>query len=307
MAIISIITPLLLLCLLGYFSTRYGWLNKTQLDGLSKFTFAFSIPAYLFINMATASFGSINSALFISFYLPVCGLYLLITGLVYFYQPSSKQRLASAAVLGLGSCYSNTIIVGLPILLSAMGEQVVALVFLIISFHSALLFTLTSVICALAAGKGMNLLPLARNVLLNPLIIAIMAGLLFNLSGIALPQVLNQTLVMLGKPAISCALFVLGGTLTYYQLKKSLALISLISVIKLCVLPALVYLIASQVFMLDKDLITVLVILTASPIGVNAYLIAANEKHHQQVIAGGVIASTIASVVTLSSWLYFLL
>ncbi len=72
MSIISIIMPLILVALLGFFCAKSQWLNRSQIDALSKFTFYLSIPAFLFYQMAQANFSEqISLTLFASFYLPV--------------------------------------------------------------------------------------------------------------------------------------------------------------------------------------------------------------------------------------------
>ena len=61
------------------------------------------------------------------------------------------------------------------------------------------------------------------------------------------------------------------------------------------------------IFNLEPLVVTVLVILSACPTGVNAYLIAANHQQHQETIAGTVVLSTLISVITIPLWLSFIL
>ncbi|WDD97909.1 AEC family transporter [Thalassomonas actiniarum] len=320
MNIISVISPLILVALLGFILCKSNKLNKSQVDALSKFTFFYSIPAFLFYQMANADFsGMVDPKFFAGFYLPLLCCYLLAGLANYLFHKKYQKHYPASAVFALGASYSNTVIVGLPVLLMVIGEQVVALVFLIITFHSTLLFGLTSAIAArgapqeqtssskaLAKRRSFDWQGFFKQTFNNPLIISILSGLVFNLLAIPLPGIIGDALVLLGKPAITLALFILGASLAYYQVRNEINFIMLASIFKLMLLPALVYGAAHYLFQLEPMIITVLVILSASPIGVNAYLIAKMQEVHQETLAGAVVVSTVMSVFTVPAWLWFL-
>jgi hypothetical protein len=307
--------------LLGFICTKTRWLSKTQLNTLSQFTFSVSIPAFLFYQMAKADFSEqVSPQLFIAFYLPVLTCYAITWLINYFFYPinrlkqqsiTSDNKKASSAVFALSASYSNTIIVGLPVLLAALGEQVLGIIFLIVTFHSAMLFTLTSAMAASAttnkkSGKLKGLIFIKKTIN-NPLIISILAGLLVNLSGIALPNFVWDSLALISKPAISLALFILGASLAFYQVRNTFLFISIACVSKLILLPTLVLLTSQTIFNLEPFIVTVLVLLSACPTGVNAYLIASSHQQHQQTTAGTVVLSTLLSIITIPLWLSYML
>jgi len=320
----AIISPLIFVALLGFICTKTKWLSQDQLNALSKFTFSISIPAFLFYQMSKANFSEqISPQLFAAFYLPVLICY-FIAWLISYYFYRDKHHLsntnnpttenknsATSAVFALGSSYSNTVIVGLPVLLAALGDQVIGIVFLIVTFHSAMLFSLTSAIVAQSNAKNSdqksNLFTFIIQTFNNPLILSILSGLLVNLLGIDLPDFLQNSLALISKPAISLALFVLGASLAFYPVKSKLKFISIACLIKLILLPTLVFITANYIFNLEPFIITVLVILSACPTGVNAYLIAITHQHHQETVAGTVVISTLLSIVTVPLWLSFML
>lgn len=323
MNIIAIISPLILVGLLGFICTKSHWLNREQLNTLSKFTFSISIPAFLFYQMIKADFSNeVSPQLFAAFYLPVLLCYLIAWLINYYFYKTSidhnttipcEKNSASSAVFALSASYSNTIIVGLPVLLAAIGEQVIIIVFLILTFHSALLFTITAVLAAKNTNKENNQnkylywFGFIKNTFNNPLIISILSGLLINLLGFNLPTFLQEGLALIGKPAIALALFVLGGSLAFYQVRHELTFIGIACISKLILLPSLVFLTTHYIFNLQPLAVTVLVILSACPTGVNAYLVALTHKHHQQTVAGAVVVSTLISTITIPLWLSFIL
>ena len=64
---------------------------------------------------------------------------------------------AAPAIFGIGACFSNTTILGIPIVLRAFGDAAAVPLALILGFHSALLFTLTTVVAEVGAGVGVPL------------------------------------------------------------------------------------------------------------------------------------------------------
>ena len=317
MYIAEIITPLIFIASLGFMCAKTKWLTKIQLDGFSKFTFTMCIPAFLFIKMATASLSQhLDITFFLAFYLPVFSCYCLALALIYFFRKPYRD-LRSAAGYALGSTYSNTVIIGLPILMMMYGEQAMLLIFAIVTFHSTLLFTLTSFL-TVDKNESTKWFSILLKTLNNPLLIAIIGGSLFNLLGLTLPSFINESLLQLGKPAITLALFVLGASLQFYPSRKALSFITTSSLIKLMLLPSLVYITAHYVFDLPEIQLNILVLLSACPTGINAYLIATNIHSDRalkfsqnnidtdQIVASTIAITTISAIFSLSFWLWFL-
>ena len=309
MNIIHIIAPLVLVGLAGFIATKSQWLTRTQLDALSKFTFHLAIPAFLFLQMAQADIKShLDLAIYGAFYIPVIIVFFIAYVSNYYFHSNYRKEDDASAAYALAASYSNNIIVGLPVILLALGEHYLAIVFMIVVFHSAMLFTLTS---ALAARKQKtSVMSTLKSTLLNPLIIAIIAGAMTNIlltqTGNKLPTILVDSLTLLGKPAISLALFALGGSMTYYQVKSEKYFIGFACLLKLAILPSFVFLTATYGFALAQDVTLVLVIMSACPTGVNAYLIAKNYENHQETVAGTVVVTTVLSVLTIPVWLMLL-
>jgi len=131
--------PLILVALLGFSCAKSHWLKRPQIDALSKFTFYISIPAFLFYQMAQANFSKeISPQLFVAFYLPVlCSYGIAFLSHYFFINKKNISTSAASSVFSLAASYSNTVIIGLPILLAALGEQVLGIIFLIIIINPA--------------------------------------------------------------------------------------------------------------------------------------------------------------------------
>jgi predicted permease len=235
--------------------------------------------------------------LLLSFYLPVVLVY---SAVCIAFKMLGKMSAAESAVLALSGCYSNTVLVGLPIIIMTLGEHYGALVFMVITFHSALLFALTFILSSNVKGSlGMLLKPL----LLNPVVLSISLGIVANAMSFPLPTTFIDGLDLLSEPAIAGALFVLGASLNQYSVREAWKGALIISVIKLGLLPAAVFSFATWVFNLPAAHVAVITLMAASPLGVNAYLVARQLSVKQDIAASSVVLSTLLSVFTLSMWL----
>ncbi len=304
MNIINVIGPLVFVALLGFIFAKTRVLSSVIINRLSQLTFTVCIPALLFHQMATADLSQhFSITLFSAFYLPVLICYGVAWILSERFHRCNQQHHASG-VFALSASYSNNVIVGFPVLLMAFGEQVSAIVFLIVMFHSAMLFGLTSMI---SNEKGsFNAIAFIKRNFGNPLLLSIFLGILFNFSQLVMPAPLALTLIVISKPAIYLALFVLGAALSFYQINNNLRLISLACSIKLLFLPLLVLLFSHYLFSLPTLTTAVLVVMSASPTGVNAYLVAKHQQAHQETTAAVVAATSLLATVTIPIWLMFM-
>lgn len=307
MAIMSIIFPIIFMVALGYLLTWKGFFTKEHIAGISKFTFFVCIPAFLFTNMLAAPLAqSIDLYSLVAFYLPVFVIFTLGYQLNHYFSPSDQQTRDASAVFALGCSYSNTVLVGLPIITASLGEAMIGPVLMIITFHSACLFALTFVLAARAEQQGFSWRRFTRSMVLNPVVLSIGLGIIANGLSIDLGKQLDDGLALLAKPALACALFVLGANLSFYRVGESWRLALMASCIKILLLPAFVYVMAAVVFQLSAQNTAMLVLLSASPLGINAYFIATEIKQHESTLGSTVVLSTLLSVLSFSLWITWL-
>jgi predicted permease len=176
--------------------------------------------------------------------------------------------------------------------------------FLIISFHSLVFFTLTTVLVELVRGAGRGLRQLPREVVVatvtNPILVALFAGSVFNRAGLVLPSTLDAFAVLLGEAAVPCALFATGAALREFSIRGALPVVSVLVVLKGVVHP-LVMLGLAQVFGLSPLWTAVAVVLATMPIGVNPYLFATRYRVAEVECATAIAVSTPIAVVTVGA------
>ena len=60
------------------------------------------------------------------------------------------HSLKESGVFGLGAAYSNTVLIGIPVCYSVYGDEGLIPLFIIISIHSAVLFSVTTIMIGMS-------------------------------------------------------------------------------------------------------------------------------------------------------------
>jgi len=139
----------------------------------------------------------------------------------------------------------------------------------------------------------------------NSLMIGIVLGFMVNVSGLHLPIMLTDSIDMFKSAALPCALFALGGVLTRYSLSSEINEASLLAAISLLVQPMLAFVVCTLLG-LDGLNRNVVVIMSAMPAGLNAFLFASLYARGVGTAANTVLLATVMSVASISAWLLIL-
>lgn len=302
MLIFNIIFPIFAIAGLGYLFGKIGLFKQQHVQGLSQYVFYVAIPILLIQTLSQMSLPEqINWRFFGSYYGALLLIYL--AGFLVQRHLFGGGR-ADSAIFGMTSSYSNLVLMGIPIISAAFGDEGLVVHFLIISIHSVVQFTLTTILAesdTTDQTSNQNFLRLsAEKLIKNPLILALATGFLFNLLNVQLPEVILNTMGLIRSSALPAALFMLGASLTPYRVSGQIKQASALVFLKLILLPLLVYLFAIQVFQLPNPWGAVAVMAAALPCGVNAAVFANKYDAAVAPVGSAVILSSLLSVGTIS-------
>jgi hypothetical protein len=290
--------PLYALVLLGYVIALWpGW-RAHWTDQASKFVFGVALPALLFRMMSDLSaLPPVDARLLIAFF-GGC-LIVFVVGRVVASQVFQMDGVGQS-VFALGGVFSNNVMLGLPLAKLTLGAAALPSVALVLLFNSLSLWTLVSVSVEWARKGSFTLAGLAKTalgVLTNPIIVAIVCGVGFGLSGYRLPRVVDFALMNLAKVAAPAALFVLGLGLTRYGVREGWRYSLAICALKLLLMPLVVWALAHA---LGLPLLEtkVIVLLAAMAMGANVYLVALQFETLQGPIASALVISTLLTALT---------
>jgi predicted permease len=150
--------------------------------------------------------------------------------------------------------------------------------------------------------RKLSVFALLRRILFNPVIISAMAGMAFSLSGLHLPVILDRSLSILSGMALPLALLVIGTSVSFAQMQQQLRLTTLISFLKLILLPALGL---TFFYFLGFERVEYLpaLILLASPTATVSYVMASEMAGDANLASAAISVTTLVSAVTFILWL----
>ncbi len=199
---------------LGFIAAKFGWFSGRSTEGLSRFVNDYAVPALLFHSIATTAIpGQLPWGLWGSFFIASGTIYAI--G-IFLGRALFGRNLSGATITGMGCCYGNTVLLGIPIVWRALGDEGMLPVFLIIGVHALVLMTATTVLLEAGKNGDKSLAGLPLQVLTglikNPILMGVLSGMIWNFSGLPIPAVANEILVILKGAVVPCALFALGAT-----------------------------------------------------------------------------------------------
>ena len=144
---------------------------------------------------------------------------------------------------------------------------------------------------------------LARELAKNPLLLATAGGVLFNLSGLQMPEVAGVLLSRMGNASIALGLILVGAGLRLSGLKENRAMSAYFIAVKMLAMPALALFIG-QWMALPWLQLQILVMFGALPTASSAYVLAARLGGNAPLVAFIISAGTLVSIATLPLWLF---
>jgi predicted permease len=295
--IVDIIMPVFGVVAFGYAATFAKIFDEAAVRGLTVFVFWFALPVTLFRTMATTRLPDLSAIGFLASYYVATAVLLTIGLLVIGRGPLDRRT-----ILGFGAAYSNTVLLGIPLILTALGPTASAPLFLLIAFHSPIYFTLVTVLIEIGRGSGAGLarvpINLVKGLLANVILMAVVGGLVFHTLGLTIPGPLDGAIELLSRAAFPGALFAMGAALRRYRVAGALGPAAAMVAMKLLIHPALVAVLVLYVFQVPPLWAKTAILAAALPTGINVYLFATRYAVAEAESASAILLSNIGSVVT---------
>ena len=295
--VLEVVAPVFAIIAVGFFAAWRGLIDKAGIRGLNTFAFTLAAPALLFASGTAGHSGGGWAGL--AFF----GAAFAVYGAVLLAGRGLGWRLSRSGPMALDATFGNTVMMGIPLILAAYGQQGLSILLVIIALHSLLLLTTATVVAELALNASAQPLALLRasvgGVLRNPIVMSVLLALVWSLLGLPVPDWLRRSLNLLGSATPPVALFCLGASLLGFNLVAGWRQMSATVVIKLLVFPALVFL-ACRAMGLSPLEVAVATTIAALPTGANAFLMSSRYGVGMAESGAAVLVSSVVSVVSLS-------
>lgn len=305
--LISIVLPTFGLIGLGWFAGQLKLLGPRAGDGLSDYVFLLAVPSLIFRTLAEGATPSENPWGYWAAYFG--GVVVVWTIAMILATRAFGRDRREAAVHGFSAAQSNTVLVGVPLILNVYGDAGAIPLFLLLAIHLPIMMSAAAILIETASpgAKGFAIArKLTVTVLTHPIILALVAGLIAQRLGFRPGGAFQSFIDQLAATASPCALVAMGLALKRFGFVSDIKAVAAISALKLVGHPFLVWLLAFHVLSVPPVWAGVAVLFAAMPCGINAYLIAARYKVAEPTASAAVAVSTAISVVTVSGWLWMI-
>jgi len=308
-AILNTVLPVFGMIVLGYGLTRARIFDAAAGRGISLFVFNVAIPALLFKTVATM--GAQQAApwsLWIAFFGGLAITWLTTAFVARFFE---TLKGSGGAVASMAAGFGNLAMLGTPLALAHFGNQVAVPLGMILSVHAPILWFAAMLHRELAVHTGSFSLvrtskDLFRNLATNGIVLGLIAGSLWRLTGLGLHPIAGTMLDMLADASIPTALFALGVSLSGYSLKGAWSGMFALIGLKMLLMPLLVFIMVRYVVAMPPIWAQVAILFAAMPTGANAFLFAQRNEESAAAVSGAVALGTVLAAVTVSPLLYLM-
>ncbi len=301
--VLSSLLPVVLLIFIGFVAGKAQLVRGESVRDLSNLVFLVLTQALLFRTMSSVHIEQLDFKPVMQYFLVAGSLF---AAMLWIYGGNSR-----ASVLALASIFSNTLMIGVPLIGLAYGQEGQVLLFTLISLHALVLLSAATLVLELqvanvdAASSGerravwRTVASAVRNAIIHPVPLPILVGLLYAQTGWGLHPVVDRPLALLGSAFGPVALVLVGITLSFTPMGQQFKLALRLSVVKTLVHPLLMGLVGWLLGLRGLHL-AVMTVAAALPIGANVFLFSQRYRKEEDAVTAGVAASTAMAIVSVT-------
>ncbi|MCX7230952.1 MAG: AEC family transporter [Burkholderiales bacterium] len=306
LTVLEVTLPVFALVLCGWVAARRGLLQDSGVEGINIFVFWFALPAMLFRAVAAHPVSKIADPGYFAAYLLAGAI--LFAGMLWL---ARRRPAGDRTALAFSATHGNVGFLGLP-LLAQLGDE---------SRLPAMVMTIVADICVVIVGsivlfefarsgedggtpRAARLRAALGGLLRTPLILGIVAGLVFSATGAQLPAPADALVRLLAQAAGPCALFAIGASLGGRAVVLDRSVGGLL-LAKLVVHPVLVGA-AMWALGVDPALAAIGVLAAALPTASNTYILSQRYGIDTRAIGSAIVIGTFAAAGTVSFVIWLL-
>ena len=301
LVVVTTIAPIFLIIVAGFCLRRTKLFPAEAWPPVERITYYVLFPSLLFGSLATANIADLPIG---PLALGIIGTPALMTVLLLVFRPAMKLDGPGFTSLTQGAIRFNTYI-GIPLVLAFYGTETIALGAVFIGFMVPFINVVSVWVLAKYGGGGASTLDAVKEMGRNPLIIACLAGIAVNITGLGLAEPARVFFDLLGRAAPAVGLLCVGAGLDIAAARAGRSWVALSAALKLGAMP-LIALGFAEMLGLTGAAAYVLVIFHALPTAPSAYILARQMGGDARLMAGILTTQTALAIITLPMWISFL-
>ena len=296
--------PIFLMMILGLFFNKIGWMDEEFANKMNKFVFRIPLPVLLFGDLAVVDIKEAWDTKFVIF----CFIITLISITIAIGISCLLKDRSIQGEFIQGAYRSSAALLGIAFIQNIYGNSGQAPLMIIgsVPLYNIMAVLVLSIFKPGQSGLDKAVLKrTAKGIVTNPIILGIVAGLLWSALGLKMPHIMQKTVTNIGGVATPMGLMAMGAT---FDIKKAFAKVKPAAVatfMKLIGLAAIFLPIAITLGFRREELVAILVML-GSATTVSCFVMAKNMGHEGVLSSSVVMLTTLFSAFTLTGWLYIL-
>ncbi|MCG1002969.1 MULTISPECIES: AEC family transporter [Halobacterium] len=294
MEVVGRLLVLLVLLLVGTGLRVAGVLDAARTQLLNDAAYYVALPALVFVSTYDRDVAELVSPSLLGGLLFVLFATAAVAWLVHRHRPERRRR--SVAVTQ--SYHSNLGYLGLPLVAATFNDDVTAVASVVLGVVSLTQVPLTVFVLTTVSDADASLAEEVAKLGRNPVLLALVAGLVVGSAGLALPGPAVTGLDLLGTLSLPIALLCVGASLDVDLPNVDVGATAAVTALKIVVMPAIAWATFS-LLSVDAATFTAAVVMLGTPTAVSTYVFA-NELGGDEAFASlNVFVTTLASVGTL--------
>ena len=301
--ILAITGPIYFVILLGYLVTRGGLFAKSDMRVFGKFVIQMALPALLFNALSQRSVAEILNFQYLAAY-ALAGLLLLAASFAWC-RWGARRSMSYSSTYAMGMVCPNSGFVGYPVAVLVLGGSVAGVSLALNMVVENLL--IIPILLALSDMGGEDggawhrvVWQTLKGLLRNPMIIAIVAGMIASFLELRLPAPVARTVNLFAQASGALSLLVIGGSLLGLQVRGMRSEVAQISVGKLILHPLVMFAVLLWLVPVDDAALRSALLLTCAMPMMGIYTILAQRHGHEGVSSASMLSATVASFLSLS-------
>ena len=286
--------------LIGIFAVKLHFLDRDKLGVLSGCITKILLPLLIFTNTinGTTRKQFLSSSVII---LLAAVLYLVLYAVAAVLAKLLRIDCKHGSLYRACTMFGNCGFMGIPIITALYPEQGGLYIAMYTVIDQLALWTVgTDLTAPTDNTKKLSTSQRFRK-MINPATVAILAGVFVVLTGIRLPSIIVTALSKTGAAASPLAMVYLGGVFCYIKIIDYLKLKEVYAtiVVKMLLLPVLVYAALSHIPAVDQNVAVTIGILCALPTMSSVAMMAESQHSDSDYATGFIFVTTLLSIVTL--------
>ena len=300
--IFAVTAPIFSLVIIGLVLKRLHLLSDEFISGASLLVYKATLPTLLGMAVLKANVPALLESKLFGFYILATLLTTVICWIIAARWIRSDQR----AVFIQAAFRGNQGIIALALTLSFYGDQALQMAGLMAGISGVVNNAIAVVVFSVLSTRYRPTpMTVAKEVVLNPMIVGVMIGVVLSLSGLQLPKWLIHSGELFGSMTLPLALLCIGATLSFKAFQTTGVLAVHATLTKLVWVPMLFTAIGWYIGISGMEL-GVLFLFLAAPTAAASYVMAKISGDDAELAANVIVLTTFASMFTITLGLYIL-